>query len=171
MSNLIDQRRVASSQTHLVLQAYCLTEVDEINPLGIEIWYRTTRSFRYSVVSRQFGRCLKSIELDTPALFLTSFLVKDSCLMNNEVNHPLPVNHFICCAVIKGIIEAECWFSRYRVRSTFCFGSWTMTTSLLGIVITSRSLTVNSTTQMRINYNIQVHLNKLECRGKVHLFQ
>ncbi len=45
MSKLIDQRRVASSQTHLVLQAYCLADVDEINPLGIEIWYRTTRSF------------------------------------------------------------------------------------------------------------------------------
>ncbi len=30
---------------HLVLQAYCLTDVDEINPLGIEIWYRTTRRF------------------------------------------------------------------------------------------------------------------------------
>ncbi len=29
----------------LVLQAYCLTDVDEINPLGIEIWYRTTRCF------------------------------------------------------------------------------------------------------------------------------
>ncbi len=32
----------ASSQTHLVLQAYCLTDVDEINPLGIEIWYDKT---------------------------------------------------------------------------------------------------------------------------------
>ncbi len=42
---LINQRRVASSRTHLVLQAYCLTEVDAINPLGIEIWYRTTRHF------------------------------------------------------------------------------------------------------------------------------
>ncbi len=29
----------------LVLQAYCLTDADEINPLGIEIWYRTTRRF------------------------------------------------------------------------------------------------------------------------------
>ncbi len=42
---LINQRRAASSRTHLVLQAYCLTDVDEINPLGIEIWYRTTRHF------------------------------------------------------------------------------------------------------------------------------
>ncbi len=42
---LIDLRRAASSQTHLVLQAYWLTDVDEINPLGIEIWYRTTRCF------------------------------------------------------------------------------------------------------------------------------
>ncbi len=35
----------AACRTHLVLQAYCLTDVDEINPLGIEIWYRTTRRF------------------------------------------------------------------------------------------------------------------------------
>ncbi len=42
---LINLRRAASSRTHLVLQAYCLTDVDEINPLGIEIWYRTTRCF------------------------------------------------------------------------------------------------------------------------------
>ncbi len=42
---LINLRRAASSRTHLVLQAYCLTDVDEINPLGIEIWYRTTRRF------------------------------------------------------------------------------------------------------------------------------
>ncbi len=28
-----------------VLQTYCLADVDEINPLGIEIWYRTTRRF------------------------------------------------------------------------------------------------------------------------------
>ncbi len=41
----INLRRTASSWTHLVLQAYCLTDVDEINPLGIEIWYRTTRHF------------------------------------------------------------------------------------------------------------------------------
>ncbi len=31
--------------THLVLQAYFLTDVDEINPLGIEMWYRMTRRF------------------------------------------------------------------------------------------------------------------------------
>ncbi len=42
---LINLRRAASSRTQLVLQAYCLTDVDEINPLGIEIWYRTTRRF------------------------------------------------------------------------------------------------------------------------------
>ncbi len=42
MSNL---HRIASSRTHLVLQAYCLTDAEEINPLGIEIWYRTTRRF------------------------------------------------------------------------------------------------------------------------------
>ncbi len=42
---LINLRRAASSRTHLVLQAYCLTDVDEINPLGIKIWYRTTRRF------------------------------------------------------------------------------------------------------------------------------
>ncbi len=34
-----------SNTPNLVLQAYCLTDVDEINPLGIEIWYRTTRRF------------------------------------------------------------------------------------------------------------------------------
>ncbi len=56
-------RRIASSRTHLVLQVYCLTDVDEINPLGIEIWYQDV--FRYSMVSRQFVQCLKSIELDT----------------------------------------------------------------------------------------------------------
>ncbi len=28
-----------------MLQAYCLTDVDEIKPLGIEIWNRTTRCF------------------------------------------------------------------------------------------------------------------------------
>ncbi len=33
------------TKTHLVLQAYWLTDADEINPLGIEIWYRTTRRF------------------------------------------------------------------------------------------------------------------------------
>ncbi len=37
--------RIASSRTHLVMQAYCLTDIDEINPLGIEVWYRTTRRF------------------------------------------------------------------------------------------------------------------------------
>ncbi len=42
MSNL---HRIASSRTHLALQAYCLTDAEEINPLGIEIWYRTTRRF------------------------------------------------------------------------------------------------------------------------------
>ncbi len=42
---LINLLYAASSRTHLVLQAHCLTDVDEINPLGIEIWYRTTRRF------------------------------------------------------------------------------------------------------------------------------
>ncbi len=41
----IDLCGAASSQTHLVLQAYWLTNVDEINPLGIDVWYRTTRRF------------------------------------------------------------------------------------------------------------------------------
>ncbi len=38
---LINLRRITSSWTHLVLQACYLADVDEINPLGIEIWYRT----------------------------------------------------------------------------------------------------------------------------------
>ncbi len=42
---LINLRRTASSRTHLVMQAYCLTDVDEMNPLGIKIWYGTTRHF------------------------------------------------------------------------------------------------------------------------------
>uniref|UniRef100_A0A673KY58 DnaJ (Hsp40) homolog, subfamily C, member 6 n=1 Tax=Sinocyclocheilus rhinocerous TaxID=307959 RepID=A0A673KY58_9TELE len=43
---MINLRRTYSSQTHrLVQQAYWLTDADEINPLGIEIWYRTTRRF------------------------------------------------------------------------------------------------------------------------------
>ncbi len=42
---LINLRHATSSQTHLVLQAYCLTEVDDINSLGIEMWYRMTRHF------------------------------------------------------------------------------------------------------------------------------
>ncbi len=42
---LINLHLVASSGTHLVLQAYLITDVDEIKPLGIEIWYRTTRRF------------------------------------------------------------------------------------------------------------------------------
>ncbi len=42
---LINLCRAATSRTHLVQQAYCLTDVDEINPLGIEIWYQTTRRF------------------------------------------------------------------------------------------------------------------------------
>ncbi len=42
---LINLQRSASSRTHLVLQALLAHCVDEINPLGIEIWYRTTRRF------------------------------------------------------------------------------------------------------------------------------
>ncbi len=41
----IDLRGAASRRTHPVLQAYWLTDVDEINPLAIEVWYRTTRCF------------------------------------------------------------------------------------------------------------------------------
>ncbi len=71
---LINLRRGASSRTHLVLQAYCLTDIDEINPLGIKFGTERQDVFRYSLVSRQLGRCLKSIELDTQAYSRKTFL-------------------------------------------------------------------------------------------------
>ncbi len=61
----ISLRRIASSRTHLVLQAYCLTDVNEINPLGIEIWYRTTRRFSIIDGIKAIQSVTKSIELDT----------------------------------------------------------------------------------------------------------
>lgn len=47
-----------------MLRAYWLTDVDEINRLGIEILYREKppHIFRYSM---QFDLCLKIIELNT----------------------------------------------------------------------------------------------------------
>ncbi len=78
---LINLRRAASSQTHLVLQAYCLTDVDEINTLGIEIWYRTTR--RFSILGGiEAIRCLKSIELDTQPYLGQRSIIQSCCYTN-----------------------------------------------------------------------------------------
>ncbi len=71
MSKLNNQRRVASSQTHLVLQAYCLTDIDEINPLGIEIWYRTTRSFSIICGIEAIRSVPKKYRTRYPALYTT----------------------------------------------------------------------------------------------------
>ncbi len=45
MSNT-DQHRVVSSRTHLVLQDYWLTGIDEINPLGIETIRSVPKKYR-----------------------------------------------------------------------------------------------------------------------------
>ncbi len=45
MSNADQSTPHCFSQKHLALQAYCSTDVDDINPLGIEIWYQTTILF------------------------------------------------------------------------------------------------------------------------------
>ncbi len=71
---LINQCRVASSQTHLVLQAYCLTGVDEINPLGIEIWYRTTRRFSILGGIEAIQSVPKKYRTRYPALGMRDFL-------------------------------------------------------------------------------------------------
>ncbi len=68
---LINLRHAASSQTHLVLQAYCLTEVDEINPLGIEIWYRTTRRFSILGAIEAIRSVSKKYRTRYPALMVT----------------------------------------------------------------------------------------------------
>ncbi len=68
---LINLWRAASSQTHLVLQAYCLTDVDEINPLGIEIWYRTTRRFSMLGDIEAIRSVPKKYRTQYPALTLT----------------------------------------------------------------------------------------------------
>ncbi len=68
---LINLRRAASSRTHLVLQAYCLTDVDEINPLGIEIWYRTTRRFSILGGIKAIRSVPKQYRTRYPALLLT----------------------------------------------------------------------------------------------------
>ncbi len=80
MSKLIDQRRVASSQTHLVLQAYCLTDVDEINPLGIEIWYRMTRSFSILGGIEAIRLVPKKYRTRYPALVISDIWSKSLCL-------------------------------------------------------------------------------------------
>ncbi len=68
---LINLWRAASSQTHLVLQAYCLTDADEINPLGIEIWYRTTRRFSILGGIEAIWSVPKKYRTRYPALFFS----------------------------------------------------------------------------------------------------
>ncbi len=73
MSNaqtLINLRRIASSRTHLVLQAYCLTEI-EINPLGFEIWHRTTKRFSILDGIETIQSVPKKYRTRSPALSLT----------------------------------------------------------------------------------------------------
>ncbi len=84
MSKLINLRRAASSRTHLVLQAYCLTDVDEINPLGIEIWYRTTRSFSILCGIEAIRSVPKKYWTRYPALRTGIY---QSLIMFVEVNH------------------------------------------------------------------------------------
>ncbi len=68
---LINLWRATSSRTHLVLQAYCLTDVDEINPLGIEIWYRTTRHFSILGCIEAIRSVPKKYRTRYPALHVT----------------------------------------------------------------------------------------------------
>ncbi len=86
---LINLRRAASSRTHLVLQAYCLTDVDEINPLGIEIWYRTTRRFSK----------LDSIEAirSVPKKYRTRYLALH--IHTHREYTPGAVGSHLCCSV------------------------------------------------------------------------
>ncbi len=53
-----------------VLQAYCPTEVDEINPLGIETWYRTTRRFSILDAIKEFQSVPKKYRTLYPAIFM-----------------------------------------------------------------------------------------------------
>ncbi len=62
-------------RTHLVLQAYCLTDVDEINPLGIEIWYRTTRRFSILGGIEAIRSVPKKYRTRYPALVLSKLTV------------------------------------------------------------------------------------------------
>ncbi len=70
---LIKLHRIASSPTHLVLQAYCLTDVSKFGTEQQDV-------FRYSMVSRQFGRCPKSIELYTQPYSYIRISVNDWCI-------------------------------------------------------------------------------------------
>ncbi len=85
---LINLRRAASSRTHLVLQAYCLTDVDEINPLGIEICYRTTRRFSK----------LDSIEAirSVPKKYRTRYLAQHT--HTHREYTPGAVGSHLCCS-------------------------------------------------------------------------
>ncbi len=60
---MIKRHRIASSPTHLVLQAYCLTDLSKFGTEQQDV-------FRYSMVSRQFGRCPKKHQTRYPALLL-----------------------------------------------------------------------------------------------------
>ncbi len=71
---LINLHRVASSRTHLVLQAYWFTDVDEINPLGIEIWYRTTRRFSILDDIEAIRSVPKKYRTRYPALRFTKYM-------------------------------------------------------------------------------------------------
>ncbi len=73
---LIDLCPTASSRTHLVLQAYWLTDVDEINPLGIEIWYRTNRHFSILDGIEAIRSVPKKYRPRYPALLKSFFLFK-----------------------------------------------------------------------------------------------
>ncbi|KAL0151063.1 hypothetical protein M9458_053576 [Cirrhinus mrigala] len=66
-----DLRGAASSRTHLVLQAYWHTDVDEINRLGIELWYRTTRGFSILDGIDTFRSVPKKYRTRYPALFIS----------------------------------------------------------------------------------------------------
>ncbi len=71
---LINLHRVASSRTHLVLQPYWLIDVDENIPLGIEIWYRTTRHFSILDGIEAIRSVPKKYRTRYPALRFTKYM-------------------------------------------------------------------------------------------------
>ncbi len=71
---LINLHRVASSRTHLVLQAYWLIDVDENIPLRIEIWYQTTRHFSILDGIEAIRSVPKKYRTRYPALRFTKYM-------------------------------------------------------------------------------------------------
>ncbi len=83
-----------------MLQAYCLTDVDEINPLGIEIWYRRTR--RYSIL-----RGIEAIR-SVPKKYRTRYLaLVVLLLLNKPEKQNKPLNRSAHCAILATIWLSE----------------------------------------------------------------